>query len=146
MSSRELLTVLSFDEMRVDSRMCYDQREGRIMGLHSKDQVIIARVLASKWKRPICYEFEKNITKGKLLEVIKEVQESGFKVVATVRRKSKFVGKLTQIFTNKVSFTYPVDVTREVWRNNFLDYDIRLPCGSEVSKWQLQQILHDKEL
>ncbi|KAJ8866145.1 hypothetical protein PR048_033669 [Dryococelus australis] len=28
-SSRERLTVLSFDEMRVDTRMCYDQREDR---------------------------------------------------------------------------------------------------------------------
>ncbi|KAJ8882663.1 hypothetical protein PR048_014475 [Dryococelus australis] len=36
--------------------------------------------------------------------------------------------------------------TFRVERNNFLDYGIRLPCGTEVLKWQLQQILHDKEL
>ncbi|KAJ8872942.1 hypothetical protein PR048_026558 [Dryococelus australis] len=156
MSSMEHLAVLSFDEMRVDYRMCYDLREDRIMDSNSNAQVIIARGLASKWRQPIFYDFDKNITEDKLFEVMKGVEESGFKVLAIVR-KSKFVEKLTN-FYNKVSFTNLVDVTREVWlfadiphlikllRNNFLDYGIRLPCGSEISKWQLQQILHDKEL
>ncbi|KAJ8894294.1 hypothetical protein PR048_006909 [Dryococelus australis] len=161
MSSRERLTIISFDEIRVDSRMCHDQRENRIMGPHSNAQVIIARGLASKWKQPIFYDFDRNITKDKLFEVIKEVEESGFKVVAIASDMGG--GNLSlwrnlQISTNKVSFTDLVDVTREEWvfadiphlikllRNNFLDYGIRLSCGTEISKWQLQQILHDKEL
>ncbi|KAJ8890808.1 hypothetical protein PR048_010317, partial [Dryococelus australis] len=142
---KERLTVLSFDAMRVDSKMCYDQREDRIMGLHSNAQVIIMRGLASKWKQPIFYDFDKNFTKDKLFEVIKEVGYSSLNL-----------WKNLQISKNKVSFTNPVDVTRGVrmfadiphliklLRYNFLDYGIRLPCGTEVSK--LQQILHDKDL
>ncbi|KAJ8869987.1 hypothetical protein PR048_028998 [Dryococelus australis] len=38
---QDRLTVLSFDAMRVDSRMCYDQREARIMGRHSIAQAEI---------------------------------------------------------------------------------------------------------
>ncbi|KAJ8868375.1 hypothetical protein PR048_029891 [Dryococelus australis] len=85
MSSRKRLTVLSFDKMRVDSRMCYDQREDRIMCPHSNAYNIIAKCLASKWKQPISYHLDKNTTKDKLFEAIKEVEEFGFKVVDIVR-------------------------------------------------------------
>ncbi|KAJ8896620.1 hypothetical protein PR048_001964 [Dryococelus australis] len=78
--------------------------------------------------------FDKNFTKDKLLEVIKEVEDSGFKVVAIL---SDMGGG------NLISFTIMVDVTQKVWvfadithlikllGNNFLDYGIRLPCGIE---------------
>ncbi|KAJ8892029.1 hypothetical protein PR048_004594, partial [Dryococelus australis] len=88
------------------------------------------------------YFFDKNITKDKLFK--EEVEESGFKVVAVASDmgdRNLSLWKNLQISTNKVSFMNPVEVT-----NNFLDYGIRLPCGTEVSKWQFQQILHDKEL
>ncbi|KAJ8894699.1 hypothetical protein PR048_000006 [Dryococelus australis] len=55
LSSRERLAVLSFDEI-IDSRMCYDQREDRIMAL----------------------------IPTRLFKVIKEVEEAGFNVVAIV--------------------------------------------------------------
>ncbi|KAJ8875489.1 hypothetical protein PR048_023384 [Dryococelus australis] len=147
---RECLTVLSFDKMIVDSRLCYDQREDRIMGPHANAQ-----------KQPILYDLHKNITKDKLFKVIKEVEEYGFKVVATVsdtRGRNLSLWKNLQISTNKVSFMNPLDVTLEVRvfadiphlikqsRNNFLDYGIRLPCRTEVSNWQLEQILHNKEI
>ncbi|KAJ8878410.1 hypothetical protein PR048_018988 [Dryococelus australis] len=106
----------------------HDQKEDRIMGLHSNAQVIIVR--------------------DKLFEVIKEDEDSGLKVVAIVSDMGG--GNLSlwqnlQISTNEVSFKNPADVTREVWvfanirhlikllRNIFLDYGIRLPCGTEVS-------------
>ncbi|KAJ8866847.1 hypothetical protein PR048_032708 [Dryococelus australis] len=144
MCSRELLTVVLFDEIRNNGPpfQC----------------PIITRGLAFKRKQPIFHDFHKNITKGKLFEVI-NVVESRFKVIAIVsdmgagnlslRKNLKF----PQSF-----FTNQVDVAGEVWvladiphlikllRNNFLDYGIRLPCGTEASKWQLQQILQDKEL
>ncbi|KAJ8890534.1 hypothetical protein PR048_010043, partial [Dryococelus australis] len=75
-----------------------------------------------------------NFTKDKLFEVTKEVRDSGFKVVAIV---SDMGGG------NLISFTNPVDVTQKVWvfvdiphlikilRNNFLEYGIPLPCGTE---------------
>ncbi|KAJ8878165.1 hypothetical protein PR048_022632 [Dryococelus australis] len=93
----------------------------------------IARGLASKWKQPVVYDFDKDFTKDKLFQVIKEEGS---------------LWKNLQISRNKVSFTYPVDMTREVWvfadiphlikllRDNVLDYSIRLPCGTEVSKLQ----------
>ncbi|KAJ8878267.1 hypothetical protein PR048_018844 [Dryococelus australis] len=128
MSSRERLAVLSFDDMRVDTRI--------IMGPHSPFQ------------RP-----------G--YNIIKEVEDSGFKVVAIVSDmggKILSLWKNLQISTNEVSCTNPVDVTLKIrvfadmphliklLRNNFLEYGIRLPCGSKVSKWQLQKILHDKDI
>ncbi|KAJ8871424.1 hypothetical protein PR048_027741 [Dryococelus australis] len=88
-----------------------------------------------------------SVLKDKLFEVIKEGEDSGFEVVTIV---SDIGGG------NLISFTISADVTRKLWvfadiphiikllRNNFLDYGIRLPCGTEISK--LQQILSDKEL
>ncbi|KAJ8879883.1 hypothetical protein PR048_020503 [Dryococelus australis] len=60
----ERLTILSFDEMNMDSRLCYDQSEDKILGPNRNVQVIMARGLASKWKQPIFHDFDKNLQKS----------------------------------------------------------------------------------
>lgn len=54
-TKNELLCILSFDEMNVDARVCYDQDEDKVYGPHSQAQVVMVRALCSNWKQPIFF-------------------------------------------------------------------------------------------
>lgn len=62
MSDRERICVLSFDEMNIDSRICYDQEEDRIVGPHSNVLVVMVRGLFASWKQPIYFDFDIQMT------------------------------------------------------------------------------------
>ncbi|KAJ8865689.1 hypothetical protein PR048_033209 [Dryococelus australis] len=79
----ERLTVLSLDEMQIDGRYCYDQTADQIPRPCKNVQVIMARGLASKWKRPIFYDFDTEVTRDLLFHVIKKLEQRGF-IVAIV--------------------------------------------------------------
>lgn len=52
------ITVLSFDETAVDSRIEFDKRHEMIVGPHKKAQVVHARALFSEWKQIIYTDFD----------------------------------------------------------------------------------------
>ena len=58
----ERICVLSFDEMNIDGRVCYDSSDDVILGPHSNVQVVMIRGLFAKWKQPIYYDFDVTMT------------------------------------------------------------------------------------
>lgn len=80
----EKYVVLSFDEMAVDSRLCYDSTEDRVYGPSKTVQVIMTRGLCSHWKQPIYFAFDQVMTREILFAAITAVEDAGYVVVATV--------------------------------------------------------------
>ena len=60
---RDFATVLSFDEMKVESIYEYDPAVDEILGPHKYLQVIMARGLFKNWKQIIYVGFDKKMTK-----------------------------------------------------------------------------------
>src|SRR5690606_5161653 len=56
-------TVLSFDEMKVESVYEYDRKNDEVMGPYSYMQVVMARGLFESWKQPIYIGFDTQMTK-----------------------------------------------------------------------------------
>ena len=83
-SDIERLVILSFDEMSVDARVCYDSVEDRVYGPCKEVQVIMVRSLCSHWKQPLYFAFDQNMTRDILFEAIRGVEEVGYRVIATV--------------------------------------------------------------
>lgn len=77
-------TVISFDEMKINSTICVDRKLGQIVGPHKYAQVIMARGLFGNWKQPIYYSFDQPMTENILCDVIIRLEESGFHTVAVV--------------------------------------------------------------
>lgn len=161
MSSLEKLTVLSFDEMNIDSRRCYDEREDQVLGPFRTVQVAMARGLAGKWKQPVYYNYNQSMTKNVLFEIINALEECGFQVIAVVSDMgggNQSLWKQMNISPESTSFDNPFDVMRKVWvfadvphlikllRNHFLDHGIILPDKSVITKHEVLSVLQDTEL
>ena len=76
--------VLSYDEMSVNQRLCYDMKEDQIFGPHSKVFVFMIRGLLTNWKQPIYFAFDVTLTTTLLTDVISAVERVGYTVVASV--------------------------------------------------------------
>ena len=80
MDEKEKNLILSFDEMNVDSAICYYQKDDRIYGPCNYVQVIHARSIVGKWKQPVYYMFHCAVTPYLLTQVIqaKNLQDLKF--------------------------------------------------------------------
>ena len=89
--------VLSYDEMSVNQRLCYDMKEDQIFGPHSKVFVFMIRGLLTNWKQPIYFAFDVTLTTTLLTDVIGAVERVGYTVVASCcrygRRKQRAADK-----------------------------------------------------
>ncbi len=56
--------------MNIDSRLSYDQSEDQILNSHKNFQTVMARNLCCKWKQPIYFDFDKNMTATIIGEII----------------------------------------------------------------------------
>lgn len=83
MSAIQRLCVLSFDEMALDSRYCYDASSDQVL-TGSKLQVLMVRALCASWKQPLFYELDAPMTPEKLADVILRLESLGLSVVAVV--------------------------------------------------------------
>ena len=83
MTTLEKLCVISFDEVALDSRWCYDQTTDQVMSA-SKLQVLMVRGLCGAWKQPCFYEFDAPMTLEKLTQVVVRLEELGLVVAASV--------------------------------------------------------------
>ncbi|KAJ8866802.1 hypothetical protein PR048_032663 [Dryococelus australis] len=139
----ERLAVLSLDEMQIDGRYCYDQTADRIFRPCKNVQVLMARGLASKWKRPIFYDFDTEVTRDLLSLVIKKLEERGFIVVAVVSD----IGGSNQCLWKSLSINAwvfaGVPHLIKLPRNNFLDYGIQLRNGTVIRKEHISNIIED---
>lgn len=156
MTEAEKFTVLCFDEMNIDSRICYDSSKDKILGPHSNVQVVMAKGLVKYWKQPLYYDFDQQMTKELLFEIIAKLEEIGFKVLSIV---SDLGGKNIRLWNQlnitptKSSFFNPNDASRNIWvfadfphlikllRNHILDHGIKLPCGKIIEKAIFEKLL-----
>lgn len=77
------ICVISFDEVSLDKRWCYDQAVDELLAA-SKMQVLMVRGLCSSWKQPFFCEFDKAMTVAQLTEVVIRLEQIGFEVAASV--------------------------------------------------------------
>ncbi|XP_077259728.1 uncharacterized protein LOC143896053 [Temnothorax americanus] len=89
MKSFEKLAVISYDEVYISDQMSIDRKEEQVIGQHRTCQVMMARGLFSKWKQPVFYEYDKPVTKENLTEILEQLFEYGFTVVAAIRFGAK---------------------------------------------------------
>lgn len=76
------LTVLSFDEVYISNKVDLERREQKIYGPHRTSQVVMARGLIGNWRQPIYYDFDQPMTTEILFEIMTQLQETGYTVVA----------------------------------------------------------------
>ncbi|XP_050497722.1 uncharacterized protein LOC126878870 isoform X1 [Diabrotica virgifera virgifera] len=100
MTPRDRHCVLMFDEMFLSTRLQYNQKEDKIEGLEDYGtercpnfanyiNVFMIKGIYRQWKQPICYTFSDEATKSRklknlIIDVIKQLQNIGLTVVATV--------------------------------------------------------------
>src|SRR6218665_2540380 len=148
--------VLSFDEVSVDQRMCYDAREDQVLGPYSEVLVFMIRGLMTKWKQPIYFDFNVTLSATLLIKVISELESIGYEVVACAcDMAGGNRGLLSHVGATESApyFSNPVDTSRNVWcfadvphllkllRNHFLDHGICLPSGTVINKDTLLQLM-----
>ncbi|KAF0298488.1 Transposable element P transposase [Amphibalanus amphitrite] len=85
MTSHERLLVMSFDEITIDPRVAYDSTDDAVYGPNDKMQVVMVRSLCSRWKQPVFFDYNKDVTKDLLHRIIAAVESAGYVVVAMVR-------------------------------------------------------------
>ncbi|KAF0309795.1 Transposable element P transposase [Amphibalanus amphitrite] len=81
MSDMDRLCVISFDEMSLDGRYCYDSTADQVLR-GSKLQLLMVRGLCSSWKQPLYYQLDSAMTPGELEHVIIRLEDIGLSVVA----------------------------------------------------------------
>ena len=74
--------VISFDEMHLKQRWCYDQAEKRVLKPAKKLQCVFLRGLIHGWKTPVFFAFDAPVTVSLLQDIVKKTEELGFKVRA----------------------------------------------------------------
>ena len=74
------MATLSFDEMEV--RRCYDYNceSDSVMGPFKKLQLVMVRGLCLSWKQPIYFQFDTQMKKDLLFQIIISVEKSGIQV------------------------------------------------------------------
>lgn len=82
MSERDLVSVLSFDEMSVRQLMEFDAAKDEIIGPHTHAQFVMVRGLFARWKQVVYVAFDQPMTNTILLDIIKELHKIGYPVVA----------------------------------------------------------------
>ncbi|GBM73070.1 Transposable element P transposase [Araneus ventricosus] len=130
----ERVCILSFDEMHIDRKICYDVSEDQILGPFSKVQLVLARGIMAGWKQPVFFNFDTTMTKHLLYEIIKKIEEKGLIVKAIVSdlAGSSTLWKELEITSENNIFIHPLNC-RKIWafadpphylkllRNHFLD-------------------------
>ena len=79
-----ILTALSFDENHLSKVAGIDRKDEQKIGPHDRCQVVFARGLFKSWKQPIYYDFDQAMTSEILIEIIRQLFEVSFTVVAFV--------------------------------------------------------------
>lgn len=141
MSEYDRVCVLSFDEMSVAQQWSYDRGTDTIHSPKSKVQCAMIRGLTKSWKQLVFYNFDTDMTRDVLCDLIVKLEATGMVVVAMVNDLGPSNVKLWNMLgigINKPSFTNPAASDREVFvfadaphllkliRNNFLDHGFSL--------------------
>ena len=83
MSDIDRLCVVSFDEMSLNGRWCFDNTTDQAT-CATKLQLLMVRGLCSSWKQPYYYAMDTAMTVDVLNQVVVELETDGLMVVAAV--------------------------------------------------------------
>lgn len=121
-------------------------------------QVVVVRGLCASWKQIVYYDFDTNMEKVILFDIISRLEKIGINVVAVVSDmggKNSVIHKQLDISYTQSSFINPVDPSRKIWvfadvphllkllRNHFIDEGFLLPSGNIVNKRVIEQLLSE---
>lgn len=133
----EKLTCLSFDEVNLSKKLCFERKEENVFGPHSHAQVVMARGLTGKWKQPIFYNFDTPMTTEILFKIICSLEEVGYKIISVTcdlgGENRAAWGKLG-ITENKTSFCNPFDPSRQIFVFGDAPHLLKLARNHFVSK------------
>ena len=136
--------TLSFDEMKIDKKYCYDRGADRIYNPSNNVQVVMAQGILHKWVQPLYYSYDTKVTKELLTEIIKATEKAGYPVhgiVCDLSGANQGLLKSLGISMSCTSFENPQHPNRKVHvfadpphmlklvRNNLLDYGIETSFG-----------------
>lgn len=157
-SATDKVTVLSFDEMSLSKIASIDRKLEQKVGPHKNCQVVMARGLFKSWKQPIYYDFDKAMTHDILLDIIRQLYDAGYIVVATVcdmgpKNKEIFHALGCDLDTpENCFFEHPCDPNLlihtfldaphllKLLRNHFIDYGYKID-GEVVDKSVIEELL-----
>ena len=161
-SEIDRLTVLSFDEIHLSKVAGIDRKDEQKIGPHDRCQVVFARGLFKSWKQPIYYDFDQAMTSEILIEIIKQLFEVSFTVVAFVcdlGPTNKQVFNSLDCDINDVDnycFTHPCDENllihtfldtphlMKLLRNHFIDSGYKID-GCFIDKSIIEELLKINE-
>lgn len=134
---KQILCVLSFDEMKIQKQFLYDKLNDETLKPAAYAQVGMVRGLFGNWKQPIFYDFDCRITDKILFDIISQVEETGFHVIAKVcdlGGPNRGLLQQLNISCTKPWFLNPADPAKKMYvfadvphlikliRNNFVDH------------------------
>lgn len=150
----ERICVLSYDEMKVRSVYLYDKRNNETLAPKNYVQVVMLRGLIGRWKQPIFFDFDCQLTKIKLLEIVTCAEKAGFHIVATVSDMgggNRALLKELDINPSKTWFLNPVNGEKifvfadvphliKLIRNHFVDKGL-IYNGKEINKAIVEKLI-----
>lgn len=159
LSPSEKICVLSFDEMKLRSAYCYDKINDETLPAYNYAQVVMIRGLLGNWKQPIFFDYDCNLSKKILFDIIEYVESKGYYVSAIVSDlgpSNRSLHNELEVNFNKPFFTSPktshnifvlADVPHmlKLIRNNFLDYGFVID-NKEITKSTIENILKLTEM
>lgn len=84
LEEEDKICVLAFDEMKVMETYEYEAVDDFVREPKNLVQVVMARGLRKSWKLPIFFDYDCEMTKEILFEIIVDLKKVGFTVVAVV--------------------------------------------------------------
>jgi hypothetical protein len=134
--------ILCFDEVHIDGRLSFDEKNDIILGPFKNMMGISIRGLYYSWKQLIYVDFDDRLTREKILHIIHHLSEVGVNVVGMVSDMSTINRRLwNELFidVNNGQFSFKHPNTKEpIWlfadfphlikllRNHLLDHNISL--------------------
>ena len=108
--------VLVFDEMDLKEEYVFDGTTKKVFKPHKKAQVVLLRGLIRPWKQLVYFNYDKNMTKKLLDEIITESEKADVNVRGVVfdMGNHTFIKEVKLISQNKTFFLNPVHPTRRV--------------------------------
>lgn len=111
MTPMEKECVLSFDEMYIDPKYEYDEGKDRVLGPHSRMQVIMAKSLFGSWKQAIFTDFDFDMDQKTINTAAVLLSQKGYNVTAIVSDcggPNRGLWKKLGVSTSNTSFPHPI--------------------------------------
>jgi len=117
LSDAERLVCITFDEVQLSPRTQYEKGRDAVVGPNNQAQVVLMRPLFGTWKQPFYFQFDEAMHKERFVEIVRQLYDVGFTVVASVCDLSfsnqTFLKSMGVFNTNASSCPHPSDNTKK---------------------------------